>query len=64
MFQAATILTLTDPLIPVEGGRATAAAILGARLVTVPGMGHDLPRAVWPRPVDAIAALVAEPHAP
>jgi pimeloyl-ACP methyl ester carboxylesterase len=48
-----------DPLLPVAGGRATAAAIEGAELITVPGMGHDLPRAVWPRLVDAIGALVA-----
>jgi pimeloyl-ACP methyl ester carboxylesterase len=32
-----------DPLIDVSGGHATAAAIPGARLVTVPGWGHDLP---------------------
>ena len=32
-----------DPLIPVEGGRDTAASIPSARLVTVPGWGHDLP---------------------
>ena len=47
-----------DPLIPVSGGRATAAAIPGAELWTVPGMGHDLPRAVWPeliRHIDALA---------
>ena len=48
-----------DPLLPVAGGRATAAAIDGAELVTVPGMGHDLPRGVWPRLVDSISALVA-----
>jgi pimeloyl-ACP methyl ester carboxylesterase len=37
-----------DQLVPLGGGRATAAAIPGAELWTVPGMGHDLPRAVWP----------------
>ncbi len=37
-----------DPLVQVEGGRATAAAVPGARLVTWPGMGHDLPRGMWP----------------
>jgi pimeloyl-ACP methyl ester carboxylesterase len=47
-----------DPLIGVSGGRATAAAIPGAELVTIPGMGHDLPHAVWNRVVGAIAALV------
>ncbi|MFC4008095.1 alpha/beta fold hydrolase [Nonomuraea purpurea] len=36
-----------DQLVPVAGGRATAAAIPGARLVTYPGMGHDLPRPLW-----------------
>jgi pimeloyl-ACP methyl ester carboxylesterase len=32
-----------DPLVKVEGGRATADAIPGAKLVTLPGWGHDLP---------------------
>ena len=44
-----------DPLIGVSGGRATAAAIPGAELLVLPGMGHDLPRPLWPRVVDAIA---------
>ncbi|MEU7908033.1 alpha/beta hydrolase [Actinoplanes sp. NPDC049118] len=43
-----------DPLIGVSGGRATADAVPGAELLVIPGMGHDLPRAVWPRIVDAI----------
>jgi pimeloyl-ACP methyl ester carboxylesterase len=43
-----------DPLIDVSGGRATAAAIPGAKLITVPGMGHDLPRELWPRFVEEI----------
>lgn len=43
-----------DPLIAVSGGRATADAVPGAELLVIPGMGHDLPRAVWPRIVDAI----------
>lgn len=46
-----------DPLIPVSGGRATAAAIPGAELWTVPGMGHDLPRALWPGVMARIGAL-------
>jgi pimeloyl-ACP methyl ester carboxylesterase len=45
-----------DPLIDVSGGRATAAAVPGATLLVVPGMGHDLPRGTWPEIVDAIAA--------
>ena len=43
-----------DPLVQIEGGRATAEAIPGARLVTYPGMGHDLPRALWPDIVSEI----------
>ena len=45
-----------DPLVGVSGGRATAAAVPGAELLVLPGMGHDLPRALWPRVIDAIAA--------
>jgi pimeloyl-ACP methyl ester carboxylesterase len=44
-----------DPLVPFRGGRATAAAIPNARLIAIPGMGHDLPREVWPQVVDAVA---------
>ncbi|MFZ3035185.1 MAG: alpha/beta hydrolase [Parvibaculum sp.] len=32
-----------DPLVPVEGGKDTAANIPGAELRIVPGMGHDFP---------------------
>ncbi len=46
-----------DPLIRVESGRATAAAIPGAVLVEIDGMGHDLPRGAWPEIIDAIGAL-------
>ena len=43
-----------DPLVPFRGGRATARAIPGARLIAIPGMGHDLPRDVWPTLIDAV----------
>ncbi|MGE7435726.1 alpha/beta fold hydrolase [Kitasatospora sp. NPDC001175] len=36
-----------DPLLRVAAARATARAIAGARLVTFPGVGHDLPAALW-----------------
>ena len=45
----------SDPLLRVRGGIATAKAIPGAELITIPGMGHDLPRELWPMYVDAIA---------
>jgi pimeloyl-ACP methyl ester carboxylesterase len=47
-----------DPLIGVSGGKATAAAIPGSRLVVIPGMGHDLPAGVWERVKDAIVENV------
>lgn len=45
---------LRDRVIQPSGGRATAAAIPDADLVEVPGMGHDLPRWVWPGLIDAV----------
>jgi pimeloyl-ACP methyl ester carboxylesterase len=44
-----------DPLVPVEGGRAIAAGIPGAKLVEIEGMGHAIPEAVWPRVIGAIS---------
>jgi pimeloyl-ACP methyl ester carboxylesterase len=44
-----------DKMIRPSGGRATAKAIPGARLLMVEGMGHDLPRGVWSRLIDAIS---------
>jgi pimeloyl-ACP methyl ester carboxylesterase len=44
-----------DRLVAPSGGRASARAIRGARLLSIPGMGHDLPRALWPELIDAIA---------
>ena len=43
-----------DPLITPDGGEATAEAVPGAELLLVPGMGHDLPRPLWPTLIDAI----------
>jgi pimeloyl-ACP methyl ester carboxylesterase len=48
-----------DPLVGISGGRATAAAIPDAELLVLDGMGHDLPRALWPQITDAIAGVVA-----
>ena len=43
-----------DPLVKPSGGRATAKAIPGARLMMIDGMGHDLPRDLWPTFAEAI----------
>ncbi|MEA2151876.1 MAG: hypothetical protein QOI18_109, partial [Solirubrobacteraceae bacterium] len=48
-----------DPLVRPSGGRATARAIKGAKLKTVQGMGHDLPRAVWTELIEAIVENAA-----
>jgi len=48
-----------DLLVNPSGGRATAKAIPGARLMMVDGMGHDLPRPLWPTFADQIAANAA-----
>ena len=45
-------------------GEATAAAIPGAELVLIDGMGHDLPRPLWPRFVDLIVANAQRAQAP
>jgi len=37
----------SDPLVTPSGGEATAAAVPGSELLTFPGMGHDLPEALW-----------------
>jgi pimeloyl-ACP methyl ester carboxylesterase len=49
----------SDVMIRPEGGEATAAAIPGARLVVYPGMGHELPRPLWPAFADEIRATAA-----
>jgi pimeloyl-ACP methyl ester carboxylesterase len=49
----------SDRLVNVSGGKATAKAIPGAKLELIDGMGHDLPRGVWPRIVGAISEHTA-----
>jgi pimeloyl-ACP methyl ester carboxylesterase len=48
-----------DPLVRPSGGRATAKAIKGAKLLSIDRMGHDMPRAIWPQLIDAIAENAA-----
>ena len=55
----------SDPLVPLRAGdRATAKAIPDAELIKIPGMGHDLPAALWPTFVDAIARNAERAAAP
>ena len=43
-----------DPILPYEHGVATAKAIPGAELLTIEGMGHDLPEPAAERILEAI----------
>jgi pimeloyl-ACP methyl ester carboxylesterase len=43
-----------DKMVAPSGGAATARAIPTARFMLIDGMGHDLPRGVWPRIIDGI----------
>jgi pimeloyl-ACP methyl ester carboxylesterase len=52
-----------DPLLMKVGGEATAAAIPGAELRIIPGMGHDLPPSLYDVFVDAITAAAARAKA-
>ncbi len=47
----------SDPLVDVSGGRATAAAIPGAKLRVFEGMGHDLPKPLWTELAGEILAV-------
>jgi pimeloyl-ACP methyl ester carboxylesterase len=55
---ALVIHGLSDPICDVSGGRATAAAIPGAKLVIIDGLGHNLPPGLWERFADDIAEVV------
>ena len=59
MLKSLTVPTMVlhgdaDPLVPVECSIDTANAIPGAKLVIIKGMGHALPKALWPRVINAI----------
>ena len=46
-----------DPLLPLHCGEATASAIPGAKLLTYPEMGHNLPEIYWPEIIKEILSL-------
>jgi pimeloyl-ACP methyl ester carboxylesterase len=48
-----------DRLVRPSGGKATAKAIPGARLMMIEGMGHDLPRGAWDQLIDGIVSTAA-----
>lgn len=60
---ALVIHGLDDPLVPPENGRRTAAAIPGARLREIPGMGHNLPPQKWPDVINAIVEVAEQAEA-
>jgi pimeloyl-ACP methyl ester carboxylesterase len=64
--QAPTLVVhgMADRMVHVSGGRATAAAIPGAELLLIDGMGHDLPPALYPTLVEAIARTAARSGTP
>lgn len=47
-----------DPLVPVEGGRDTAANIPGCELVEIDGMGHNMPPEIHDRIIDAMELAI------
>lgn len=55
---------LDDPLVSSSGGLALARSISGARFVGYSGMGHDLPRELWPEIAREIARLATDGTAP
>jgi pimeloyl-ACP methyl ester carboxylesterase len=50
---------LNDKMVHVSGGRGTAKAVPGARLVLVPGMGHNLPSGLFDTLTEAITSTAA-----
>ncbi|MCW2797492.1 alpha/beta fold hydrolase [Nocardioides sp.] len=53
---------LADRMVHVSGGRATAAAIPGAELLLIDGMGHDLPVSLFDTFVESIRRTADRAH--
>ena len=47
------------PLVTPSGGARTAEVIPGAELLMLEGMGHDLPKVLWPQIIEAITKVAA-----
>jgi pimeloyl-ACP methyl ester carboxylesterase len=54
----------SDIVVHPVAGRAAADAVPGARLVTYPGLGHELPRELWPAFAGEMRALADRAPAP
>jgi pimeloyl-ACP methyl ester carboxylesterase len=52
-----------DKMIDISGGQATAAVIPGAELIIFDGMGHGLPKPLWPLFATRIANLIHQVEA-
>jgi pimeloyl-ACP methyl ester carboxylesterase len=48
-----------DPMVAFAAGEELAATIPSAEFLPIDGMGHDQPRPLWPRLIDAVTALAA-----
>ena len=59
---SAVIHGLDDRMVHVSGGRATAKAIPGSELTLVPGMGHDVPSALFDQITDVIRRTADRTH--
>ena len=53
-----------DKLVRPSGGKMTARAIPGAKLLQIDGMGHDLPRGAWPQIIGAIVQTARSAEEP
>jgi len=49
-----------DPLVPIAGGRDTAASLKNAEMIEVPGMGHDFPVSLVETFADAITKAASK----
>lgn len=58
----AVIHGLSDVMVNVSGGRATSRAVPGSELLLIKGMGHDIPRPLWPTFVAAIRRTATRAH--
>jgi pimeloyl-ACP methyl ester carboxylesterase len=44
-----------DPVFPIECGRDIAVSVPNAKMLVMEGVGHALPKAIWPEIIDAIS---------